>query len=61
MADNGTEFMNSEMMNFLRSKGIAMFTSVPYTPEQNSITEWGIWMLTCAHAMLYTEKLPKHL
>jgi hypothetical protein len=62
MADNGTEFVNSDMTNFLRSKGIAMFTSVPYTPQQNGIAERGIRTLTeGARAMLYAAKLPKHL
>jgi transposase InsO family protein len=39
MADNGTEFINSEMNTFLRAKGIGLFTSVPYTPQQNGIAE----------------------
>jgi hypothetical protein len=62
MSDNGTEFINSKMTNFLRLKGIATFTSVPYMPEQNGIAERGIWtLMEGAHMMLYAAKLPKHL
>jgi hypothetical protein len=62
MADNGTEFVNSEMNTYLKSKGIALFNSVPYTPEQNGIAEHGIQTLTeGARAMLFAAKLPKHL
>lgn len=39
MADNGTEFVNSEMQQFIKEKGITLYTSVPYTHEQNGVAE----------------------
>ena len=39
MADNETEFINSDMQRFLREKGITLYTSVPYTHEQNGVAE----------------------
>jgi hypothetical protein len=62
MADNGSEFINNEFRSYIRSKGIALFTSVPYTPQQNGIAERGIRTLTeGARAMLYAAKLPKNM
>jgi hypothetical protein len=62
MADNGMEFVNLEMNTYLKSKGIALFNSVPYTPEQNGIAECRIQTLTeGAWAMLFAAKLLKHL
>jgi hypothetical protein len=39
IADNGTEFIKSEMGGFLRLKGIGMFTLMPYMLEQNGIAK----------------------
>jgi hypothetical protein len=62
MVDNSTEFINSKMTAFTKSKGISMFTSTPYTPQQNGVAERGIRTITeGARAMLYAAKLPKHL
>jgi transposase InsO family protein len=62
VANNGMEFVNSEMNSYLKSKGIALFNSIPYTPEQNGVAEQGIHTLTeGARAMLFAAKLPKHL
>jgi transposase InsO family protein len=52
--DNGTEFVNSEMNQFLKGKGIGLFTSVLYSPQQNRVAERGIWtIMEGAQAMLY--------
>ena len=62
MADNGREFVNAEMNQYLKNKGITLYTSVPYTYEQNGVAEQVIHTVTeVAHAMLYTSKLPKNL
>lgn len=37
--DNGKEFMNSEIMEYCRSKGICIEPTVPYTPENNGKAE----------------------
>ena len=39
MACNGTEFVNNKMNRYLKDKGITLYTSVPYTHEQNGIVE----------------------
>ena len=62
MANNGTEFVNSEMNRYLRDKGITLYTSVPYTHEQNGMVERAIHTITeGARAMMYASKLPKNL
>ena len=62
MANNGTEFVNTDMQRILRSKGITLYTSVPYTHEQNGVTERATCTITKgACAILYASKLPKNL
>ncbi|MBW0514724.1 hypothetical protein O181_054439 [Austropuccinia psidii MF-1] len=41
ISDNGSEFKNSDLQNFFKSKGINHLTSAPYTPEQNPFSERG--------------------
>ncbi|XP_071688787.1 uncharacterized protein [Rutidosis leptorrhynchoides] len=38
-SDNGTEFVNNQMNNFLQRNGIIYQTSCAYTPQQNGIAE----------------------
>ena len=38
-SDNGTEFVNSQLDEFLISKGIYHNFSAPYTPQQNGVVE----------------------
>jgi hypothetical protein len=38
-SDNGGEFINRELDEFYRAKGIRRNTTVPYTPQQNGIAE----------------------
>lgn len=62
MADNGTEFVNNDMQRYLKEKGITLYTSVPYTHEQNGVAERAIRTITeGARAMLHASKLPKSL
>lgn len=37
--DNGGEYVSEEMRKFCRNKGISMELTVPYTPEQNGVSE----------------------
>lgn len=37
--DNGTEFFNSRVNEFLLSYGIIHQSNSPYTPQQNSVVE----------------------
>ncbi|XP_071690716.1 uncharacterized protein [Rutidosis leptorrhynchoides] len=39
ITDNGTEFVNTKMKMFTRTKGIVHQTSCAYTPQQNGIAE----------------------
>jgi hypothetical protein len=58
MADNGTELINSEFKNYLLAKGVVLFTSVPYMPQQNGIAERGICTITEGdRSMLYATKI----
>ena len=38
-SDNGSEFVNDTMNTFCHCNGIIHETTIPYTPEQNGITE----------------------
>ncbi|XP_071713700.1 uncharacterized protein [Rutidosis leptorrhynchoides] len=38
-SDNGTEFLNNKMIEFIKNKGIIHQTSCTYTPQQNGIAE----------------------
>ena len=38
-SDNGTEYRNKNVVNFLQARGIKFLTSAPYTPEQNGRAE----------------------
>lgn len=38
-SDNGSEYYSKEFVNFCRDKGIQMIATVPYTPEQNGVSE----------------------
>lgn len=38
-SDNGLEYCNSAMNNYLKSAGIVHQTTVPYTPQQNGVAE----------------------
>lgn len=38
-SDNGTEFTNNDVQNYLQSLGIVHHTSCPHTPQQNGHVE----------------------
>ncbi|GJX61361.1 retrovirus-related pol polyprotein from transposon TNT 1-94 [Tanacetum coccineum] len=51
--DNGTEFINSILVNFYDEKGISQNFSSPYTPEQNGVAERkDITLIEAARIML---------
>jgi transposase InsO family protein len=37
--DRGTEFLNAELFEYFKSKGIVHETTNPYSPEQNGVAE----------------------
>ncbi|KAJ9529996.1 hypothetical protein QJQ45_023288, partial [Haematococcus lacustris] len=61
-SDNGTEYINQEVMAFLASKGIQHQRSAPYSPEQNGSAErLNRTMIEKVRCMLYTAGLPARL
>jgi transposase InsO family protein len=37
--DGGSEYGSQKLLNFLQERGIQLEPSVPYTPEQNGVSE----------------------
>lgn len=61
-SDNGSEYINSTLDTYLRSKGIQLETSVRYTPQQNGSAErLNRTLLDKVRSMLAASNLPKHL
>lgn len=61
-SDNGSEFLNQSLMNFLKERGITYHTSVVYTPEQNGFIERDVRTITeSARTMLIEAKLDPKL
>ncbi|GJY82789.1 retrovirus-related pol polyprotein from transposon TNT 1-94 [Tanacetum coccineum] len=59
--DNGTEFINHELVSFCNEKGISQNFSSPYTPEQNGIAERkNRTLIEAARTMLNGLVLSKH-
>ena len=60
-SDNGTEFLNNKLEQFLQNKGIKSETTVKYTPQQNGVAERKNRTITeCARTILHNAKLPKY-
>jgi transposase InsO family protein len=58
-SDNGTEFKNSQIEEFLEEEGIKHEFSSPYTPQQNGVVERNnITLLDMARTMLDEYKTP---
>lgn len=60
--DNGTEFMNKRVKDYLRDQGIKLQTMAPYSPLQNGVAErFNHTLIEIACARLYKKQLPKCL
>ncbi|KAJ0801453.1 putative RNA-directed DNA polymerase [Helianthus annuus] len=58
-SDNGTEFVNSQMDNLCKTKGILHQTSCSYTPQQNGVVERKHrHLLNTARALMFQGGLP---
>ncbi|KAK9069971.1 hypothetical protein SSX86_010369 [Deinandra increscens subsp. villosa] len=58
-SDNGTEFINKQLSDFVKNKGIVHQTTCAYTPQQNGIVERKHrHLLNVARALLFQSKLP---
>ncbi|KAI3510751.1 hypothetical protein L1887_17885 [Cichorium endivia] len=59
-SDNGTEFNNKQIEEFLASKGIEHNFSAPYTPQQNGVVERrNRTLVEAARSMLTFANLPQ--
>jgi transposase InsO family protein len=60
--DNGSEYINTTLASFLRSKGIQLETSIRYTPEQNGAAErLNRTLLDKVRSMLAAADMPPSL
>lgn len=61
-SDNGTEFRNKKMSDYMKSRGITLETSAPYIHEQNGRAEREMrTIVESARTMLTAKGLPTHL
>lgn len=57
-SDNGTEYVNTELTNFLKRKGIVHQLTVPYSPQQNGAAErFNRTLLDKVRCLLYNANL----
>ncbi|UYV73992.1 hypothetical protein LAZ67_11001747 [Cordylochernes scorpioides] len=60
--DNGTEFLNKNFSDYLKSLGIVHELTAPYTPEQNGIAERdNRTIVESARCLLHGRKMPLEL
>jgi len=60
--DNGSEFVNNELENYLAKLGVYHRKSAPYTPQQNGFVEREVRTVTeAARTILAKSKLPTKL
>ena len=59
-SDNGTEYVNQEVINFLKEKGVKHQLTVPYSSPQNGVAERkNRSLVEMTRAMLLQANLPK--
>ena len=60
--DNGTEFINQQFKDLFNATGMMWEPTVPYTPEQNSLSEvQNRIVMNGVRAMLFDSKLSRYL
>jgi len=60
--DNGKEYINIHMKNYLSNRGIQLHTTAPYTPEQNGKAERdNRTIVESARTMIHAKQLPLFL
>lgn len=61
-SDNGSEYYGNDSIQFCARKGIQMVATVPYTPQQNGVSERiNRTLLDKARTMLHESNPPKEL
>ena len=59
-SDNGREYCSKEFGDYLKAKGITHQTTVPYSPEQNGISErMNRTLVEAARSMMFHAGMPK--
>ncbi|MCO5562671.1 hypothetical protein L7F22_016299 [Adiantum nelumboides] len=59
-SNNGGEYISKEFQSYCKSEGIQQQYIVPYSPQQNGVSEWkNRSLVQSARAMLLTVGLPK--
>src|SRR5258708_16688668 len=57
-ADNGTEYINKNLITWRNQKGIQIETTVPYSPSQNGVAErYNRTLIEISRQMI----IPRHL
>ena len=60
--DNGREYVGKNLQNFCKEKGIQLVLTVPYTPQQNGVSErLNRTLMEKVRSMLFESKLPKSM
>lgn len=60
--DNGKEYVNKKLEDWLKKKGIEIQTTSPHSPSQNGIAErFNRTLVELARAMLFAKRLPGFL
>jgi len=60
--DNGTEYVNKELIGWCKDRGIDLQHSAPYSPQSNGAPErLNRTLIELARAMLIAKNLPKYL
>lgn len=58
--DNGTEYVNTELEEYLTEAGIQHQTTIAYTPQQNGVAErYNRTVVEKARSMMADAKFPK--
>lgn len=61
-SDNGGEYYNKEFQDYCKSKGIQMIFTVPYTPQQNGVSErFNRTLMEKVRAMLHDRGISKKM
>ena len=61
-SDNGKEYCNASLQDYMKENGIKFEPSAPYTPEQNGKAErCNQTIIECARTMLLASDLPRSL
>lgn len=60
--DNGGEYYSNEFIKFCKSKGIELTPTVPYTPQQNGVSErMNRTLMDKARSMMHDKDVPESL